>query len=66
MTEPLSFGQVRLAAPELPRQMLLLSHIHCGADETLEDPRIETRHTNPPQMSKLAIWPHDALLDIAT
>src|SRR5260370_10714684 len=64
--EPLSFGQVRLAAPELLRQMLLLSHIHCGANETLEDPRIETRHTNPPYMSKLAVWSHDALLDIAT
>ena len=48
MTEPLSFGQVRLAAPELLRQMLLLSHIHCGADETLEDSRIETRYTDPP------------------
>src|SRR5438477_8925426 len=46
--------------------MLLLGHIHCGADETLEHARIETRRANPSQMSKLAVWSQDAVLDIAT
>src|SRR6266403_2994247 len=66
MTEPLSFRQVGLAALEFPCEMLLLGHIHCGANEALEDSLIETWNTNPPYISKLAVWSKDALFNIAT
>ena len=66
LEKPFLFRQVRLASPELPRQMLLLGDIHCGANEALEDSLGESWNTNPPRMAKLAVGSQDALLDITT
>src|SRR5258706_11872574 len=66
MTQPLRFGQICLARPEFPGQALLLSHIHCGADETVEDSPVENRKTHPAYVSKFAVLPQDATRNIAT
>ena len=38
MTEPLRLSQIRLPALQLLGQLLVLSHIHCGADNSFQDP----------------------------
>src|SRR6266700_4131036 len=66
MAKSLRLGQVRLPLPQLLRQLFLLGNVHCSADEALENCFVENRNANAADMPQRAVWPNDALLDIAT
>src|SRR5258708_3876067 len=66
LAEPLRLRQVRLAALQLLRQLLLLGHIHGGAKKPFENPVVEDGNTNPSNMANRAARSNDPLLCVAT
>src|SRR5271156_6639483 len=64
LAESLRLRQVRLAALQLLSQLLLLGHIHSGAEKPFKNPVVEDRNTNAPHVTDLAVGPYDPLGEV--
>src|SRR5258708_4484089 len=66
MTELLRLGEIRLPALQLLGQLLVLSHIHCGADNPFQDPVLDNRNSNATYVPNFAAGSHNPLGDITS